>query len=237
MKHITYEKGRQAVINLEDLSVTNYGNLILQNISFEIKRGEFVFLIGKTGCGKSTLLKTLYADVPLSSGRANVAGFDLTNIDRREIPFLRRNLGIIFQDFQLLSDRSINENLKFVLEATGWRCKHEIKLKIEEVLNKVGLNWVGDKFPHQLSGGEQQRTAVARALLNDPAILLADEPTGNLDPEVADDIINIFLKINKSGTAVLMATHNHGFLEKYPFRVLACHNGCIAESESYSHKV
>lgn len=221
------------VIQVENISVANYGTLILQQASFTIRKAEFIFLIGKTGSGKSTLMRALYADLPINSGQASVAGFDLNKINRSEIPFLRRSIGIIFQDFQLLSDRSVRENLKFVLKATGWTCAKEIKLRIEEVLGKVGLNWAEGKFPHQLSGGEQQRIVIARALLNEPAILIADEPTGNLDPEVAEEILNLFIKINSSGTAVLMATHNHSFLERHlSYKVLKCHNGYVSSFDS-----
>lgn len=220
---------QRIVVKVESVSVANYGTVILHQASFIIRQAEFVFLIGKTGSGKSTLMRALYADLPINSGQAFVAGFDLNKINRSEIPFLRRSIGIIFQDFQLLFDRSIEDNLKFLLQATGWTSSSEIKLRIEEVLGKVGLNWAESKFPHQLSGGEQQRVAIARALLNEPAILIADEPTGNLDPEVAEDILNLFIKINTSGTAVLMATHNHGFLAKHPsYKVLKCHNGYVS---------
>lgn len=224
---------KRIIIQIEDLTVAKYGTPILQQASFIIRQSEFVFLIGKTGSGKSTLMRTIYADIPINSGQARVVGFDLKKISRSEIPFLRRNIGIIFQDFQLLSDRSVKENLRFVLKATGWTSAKEIKLRIEEVLGKVGLSWAESKYPHQLSGGEQQRVVIARALLNEPSILIADEPTGNLDPEIAEDILNLFIKINSSGTAVLMATHNHGFLERHPsYRVLRCHNGYVSSFDS-----
>jgi cell division transport system ATP-binding protein len=221
---------QRIIVQVENLTIANYGTIILHQASFSIRQSDFFFLIGKTGSGKSTLIRALYADLPINSGQARVADFDLKNIDRSVIPFLRRSIGIIFQDFQLLSDRSVEENLKFVLKATGWTSTKEMKLRIEEVLGKVGLSWAESKFPHQLSGGEQQRVVIARALLNEPSILIADEPTGNLDPEVAEDILNLFIKINSSGTAILMATHNHSFLDKHPsYKVLKCHNGYVSK--------
>jgi cell division transport system ATP-binding protein len=176
------------------------------------------------------LLKTLYADLPLRSGLAQVAGFKIFKISRNQIPFLRRKIGIVFQDFQLLTDRNVNENLAFVLKATGWKEKAKMKNRISEVLMRVGMGASGAKMPHQLPGGEQQRIVIARALLNEPVILLADEPTGNLDPDVAEGIMQIFLEINNSGTAVLMATHNHQIIQRYPKRVLKCENGEVLDS-------
>lgn len=218
------------VIRVHGLTIFQDVQPVLQDVHFEIAPGEFVFLIGKTGSGKSSLLKTLYADLPLHVGTVEVAAFDLSTTAPTEIPFLRRRLGIIFQDFQLLTDRDIAENLKFVLQATGMRDKRAIQQKIEEVLTKVELSWAASKRVHQLSGGEQQRIAIARALLNDPLILIADEPTGNLDPEVAQDILSLFLEINEEGTAVLMATHNYDLLTKYPARVLTCERGSVIDS-------
>lgn len=219
----------RAVIKVEALSVANRGTIILHDATFSINQEEFVFFVGKTGSGKSTLLKALYADAPISSGEVYIAGFHLNEMRDSEIPFLRRKLGIVFQDFQLLPDRSVEENLRFVLQATGWKSKKDIKLRIEEVLDRVNLSWAEKKQPYQLSGGEQQRIGIARALLNDPLVIIADEPTGNLDSEVADEILNLFLKINKSGTAILMATHNQTFLERNPScKVLKCFNGYIA---------
>jgi cell division transport system ATP-binding protein len=195
-----------------------------------VEQHEFVFLIGRTGSGKSSLLKTLYADLPLKSGLSEVVGFSLSQIKNKEVPFLRRKIGIIFQDFQLFTDRSVHENLTFVLKATGWTDPILIKERIGEVLLQVGLLEALTKMPHQLSGGEQQRVVIARSLLNNPSILLADEPTGNLDPDVADGIFKLFQDINKKGTAILMATHNHELLRKYPYRVLKCEKGKLLDS-------
>jgi len=203
---------------------------VLSDVSFSVEQHEFVFLIGRTGSGKSSLLKTLYADLPLQSGLSEVVGYSLSQIKSKEVPFLRRKIGIIFQDFQLFTDRSVHENLAFVLKATGWTDPILIKERIGEVLLQVGLLEALTKMPHQLSGGEQQRVVIARALLNNPSILLADEPTGNLDPDVADGIFKLFQDINKKGTAILMATHNHELLRKYPYRVLKCEKGKLLDS-------
>ena len=203
---------------------------VLSDVSFSVEQHEFVFLIGRTGSGKSSLLKTLYADLPLQSGLAEVVGYSLSQIKNKYVPFLRRKIGIIFQDFQLFTDRSVHENLAFVLKATGWTDPILIKERIGEVLLQVGLLEALMKMPHQLSGGEQQRVVIARALLNNPSILLADEPTGNLDPDVADGIFKLFQDINKKGTAILMATHNHELLRKYPYRVLKCEKGKLLDS-------
>ena len=203
---------------------------VLSDVTFSVEQHEFVFLIGRTGSGKSSLLKTLYADLPLKSGLSEVVGYSLSEIKSKEVPFLRRKIGIIFQDFQLFTDRSVHENLSFVLKATGWTDPILIKERIGEVLLQVGLLEALNKMPHQLSGGEQQRVVIARALLNNPSILLADEPTGNLDPDVADGIFKLFQDINKKGTAILMATHNHELLRKYPYRVLKCEKGKLLDS-------
>jgi cell division transport system ATP-binding protein len=216
------------VIEVKNAFIYHRENLILSDVNFNISKGEFVYLIGKTGSGKSSLLKTLYADLWLERGSAKVAGFLLENIKHQEIPFLRRKIGIIFQDFQLLPDRNIFQNLYFFMEAMGWKNKEEIALRIEEVLNLVGLPNILQKMPHQLSGGEQQRTAIARALLNYPEILIADEPTGNLDPEKSIEILKLFFKINEtSNTAVLMATHELDLIERFPRRTLYCDGGKI----------
>lgn len=220
----------RSVIYIKGLTIFHGLRPILSNIDFSINHGEFTFLAGETGSGKTSLLKTLYADLPLKVGEVQVAGFDLGTIRKHDLPFLRRKLGIIFQDFQLLMDRNAEENLWFVLQATGWKEKKVMRQKIAEVLMKVGLGWAGKKMVHQLSGGEQQRVAIARALLNDPLILLADEPTGNLDPGVAHDILRLFLEINRGGTAVLMTTHNYDLLEKHATRVLKCHNSTLIDS-------
>ena len=203
---------------------------ILSNVSFEIEKSAFVYLVGRTGSGKSSLLRTLYADLPLREGKLQVAGFNLRNPKRKETSFLRRRVGIIFQDFQLLYDRNVTENLRFVLRATGWSSSAKIKQRIAEVLMQVGLGAMDAKMPHQLSGGQQQRLAIARSLLNEPAILFADEPTGNLDPEVSEGILQLFLDINLAGTAILMATHNYYFIASNPARVLQCENGILKDS-------
>ncbi len=215
------------VIETENLSVFQRNILILSGINFSIEKGEFVYLIGVTGSGKSSLLKTLYAELPLVEGNAKVAGYNLKTLKQKEIPFLRRKLGIVFQDFQLLIDRSINENLLFVLKATGWKDHRKMDEKIQEVLEKVGLGTKGFKMPHQLSGGEQQRVVIARALLNDPELILADEPTGNLDPDTSEGIIQLLKDISKNNRAVLMASHDFMMIEKYPSRTLRCENGKI----------
>ncbi len=204
---------------------------VLSKASFEIYKGEFVYLIGRTGGGKTSLLKTLYADLPLRAGEMKVAGFDIQKIKRVEIPYLRRKIGIVFQDFQLFPDRTVADNLLFVMRATGWKESSKMKARLAEVLMRVGLGSVGAKMPHQLSGGEQQRIVIARALINEPQILFADEPTGNLDPEVSEGILQLFLEINRSGTAVLMATHNHHFLQAHPARILKCQDGKLLDSK------
>jgi len=207
-------------------------NTVLQDVSFNIEKYEFVFLIGRTGSGKSSLLKTLYADLNLQMGEAEVAGYTIHNIKNKDIPYLRRKIGIVFQDFQLFTDRTVADNLIFVMKATGWKDRAKMKTRLAEVLMRVGLGGAATKMPHQLSGGEQQRVVIARALLNDPSILLADEPTGNLDPEVADGIFQLFQDINKQGTAILMATHNHELLKKHPYRVLKCEKGKLLDSKT-----
>lgn len=221
----------EAVLKVSDASILQEGSPVLADISFEINKGEFVYLIGRTGSGKSSLLKTFYADLAFKNGEINVAGYGINKIKSKEIPFLRRKIGIIFQDFELFFDRTVSENLEFVMRATGWKDKAKMKSRMAEVLMRVGLGAVSNKMPHQLSGGEQQRVVVARALINEPQILFADEPTGNLDPEVAEGIFKLFQEINRSGTAVLMATHNHNFLDKFPARVLKCENGAVRDSE------
>lgn len=215
------------IIKFSKASVHQNETLVLANVTLEISRGEFVYLIGRTGSGKSSLLKTMYADIPLRSGIGKVAGYDLSKIRRPDIPFLRRKLGIVFQDFQLLMDRSVNENLLFVMRSTGWRDKRQMQKRLLEVLAKVDLGNKGGKMPHQLSGGEQQRVAIARALVNDPEVVLADEPTGNLDPESSEGILSLLMDISKTGRAVVMATHNYTFFAKYPARTLQCENGRV----------
>jgi len=215
------------IIELENISIFQREILVLSDVSLKIGKGEFVYLIGKTGSGKSSLLQTIYADLPLKGGTGHVAGFDLGGIKNRDIPFLRRKLGIIFQDFQLLIDRSVSENLYFVMKATGWKDKKKMEEKAVEVLDKVGLETKGFKMPHQLSGGEQQRVAIARSLINDPEIILADEPTGNLDPETSKGIMRLLFEISNSGRSVLMATHNYSLFADFPARTLKCEDGKI----------
>ncbi|MBX9850527.1 MAG: ATP-binding cassette domain-containing protein [Cytophagaceae bacterium] len=224
------EFSSEPIISVKDAIIYQDEIPVLEKLNFNINKGEFVYLIGKTGSGKSSLLKTLYADLPFNHGEINIVNHHLKNIKKKDIPFLRRKIGVIFQDFQLLYDRSVAENLIFVMKATGWKDNAKIKSRLADVLMRVGLSSSGNKMPHQLSGGEQQRVVVARALINEPAILLADEPTGNLDPEIAEEIMNLFKEINKSGTAIFMATHNHIFLNKHPARVLKIENGKMLDS-------
>ena len=219
------------VLSMTQATIFQGENPVLTDVNFAVEQHEFVFLIGRTGSGKSSLLKTLYADLPLKTGYAEVVGYNLSKIKNKEVPYLRRKIGIIFQDFQLFTDRSVSENLTFVLKATGWTDSLLIKERISDVLIQVGLVEALNKMPHQLSGGEQQRIVIARALLNNPSILLADEPTGNLDPDVADGIFKLFQEINKKGTAILMATHNHELLRKFPYRVLKCEKRKLLDSQ------
>lgn len=220
------------VLRVKEASIFQDQNPVLSNISFEIEKGEFVFIIGRTGSGKSSLLKTLYADLPLRLGDISIAGFTIREIKNDQVPLLRRKIGIIFQDFQLLADRTVGDNLIFVMKATGWKDSAKMKNRLAEVLMQVGLGAVEKKLPHQLSGGEQQRVVIARALINEPVILIADEPTGNLDPEVSNGILKVFQQINKSGTAILMATHSYGLIKKFPARVLKCEEGRILDSNT-----
>lgn len=207
-----------------------HDRLILRNVNLEIGQGEFVYLIGRSGSGKSSLLKTLYADLPAKSGIFNIAGFTLNDIRRKDIPILRRKIGIVFQDFQLLYDRNVEQNLSFVLKATGWDDETKINRRIDAVLHLVGLQGKRKSMPHQLSGGEQQNVAIARALLNSPSVILADEPTGNLDPETTNDVMKLLTEICDNGTTILMATHNYNLILKYPSRVISCADGTISES-------
>lgn len=220
----------EPVILLEHAYIYQKEQLILSDVNFKINEGEFVYLIGKTGSGKSSLLKTLYADLWLQEGKGYTAGYALHDLQRKDIPYLRRKIGIVFQDFQLLIDRNIEKNLIFFMQAMGWTALDEIKARIVQVLEQVGLPNVMPKMPHQLSGGEQQRIAIARALLNDPLVILADEPTGNLDPEMSIEILKLFFEINKRlGTAVLMGTHDLELIERFPHRTIYCHHGIIED--------
>lgn len=219
------------VVRVKDAHIFQDNHTVLKDVNFDIEKGEFVFIIGRTGGGKTSLLKTLYADLALRLGEIDVAGYSIGKIKSNEVPLLRRKIGIIFQDFQLFPDRTVAENLTFVMKATGWTESSKIKARQAEVLMRVGLGSVANKMPHQLSGGEQQRVVIARALLNEPVILIADEPTGNLDPEVSEGIFKLFLEINKSGTAILMATHDHKLVTEHPSRVLKCDGGKLLDSQ------
>ncbi|HNQ60892.1 MAG TPA: ATP-binding cassette domain-containing protein [Bacteroidia bacterium] len=227
----TEMEASESIISIRNANIYQSKNLVLSNINLEVEKGEFAYLIGRTGSGKSSLLKMLYGDVELAEGEAKIVGFELSNLKESQIPFLRRKLGIVFQDFQLLTDRSINANLFFVLKATGWRDKTKMQERVLFVLEKVGLSTKGFKMPHELSGGEQQRVVIARALLNDPELILADEPTGNLDPETSEGIMRLLQEISQSGRAVLMATHNYTLIEKFPARILKCDNGKLMDSK------
>lgn len=219
----------ESILTLEDVAVFQQENMVLNDITLEVREGEFVYLIGKTGSGKSSFMKTLYADLPLKQGRGKIVGFELETLKEKNIPFLRRKLGIVFQDFKLLPDRNVNKNLEFVLKATGWKDQSAMNSKIEEVLEKVGMKTKGFKFPHELSGGEQQRVAIARALLNDPELILADEPTGNLDPQTSVEVMKVLQEINKSGRTILMATHDYALILKYPSKTLKCDGNKVFE--------
>ncbi|HTN47648.1 MAG TPA: ATP-binding cassette domain-containing protein [Flavipsychrobacter sp.] len=220
----------RTIVSIDNANIFQGDNLILSNVNFHVDKGEFVYLIGKTGTGKSSLLKTLYGDLYLKEGSGNVAGFDLKQLKWQNIPLLRRNLGIVFQDFRLLTDRSVRDNLEFVLKATGWKDKVLMKEKIENVLSKVGLRNKGFKMPYEMSGGEQQRVDIARALLNNPKLILADEPTGNLDPDTTDEIMQLLFSICRDyHTAFIMATHDYSIIQKYPARVVRVEQGAVKE--------
>jgi cell division transport system ATP-binding protein len=217
------------IIELSDCAIWQQDHLVLSNVNLSLSRGEFIYLVGRVGSGKSSLIKTLNAQIPLKEGIGLVAGYNLSKLKKKDIPYLRRKIGIVFQDFQLLIDRSVNANLEFVLKATGWKNKHAIDTRIGEVLEKVGLGLKGYKMPHQLSGGEQQRVVIGRALLNDPDIILADEPTGNLDPETSEGILKLLTDISKTGRAVIVATHNYTLLKKFTAKTIKCEDGKLVE--------
>jgi len=218
------------VISMNNATIAYGKEVVLSKVNVSIEKGQFLYLVGKTGSGKSTLLKSLYGEVKLSGGSGSVAGFDLLKLKSKQVPFLRRKLGIVFQDFQLLPDRSVGENLLFVLKATGWKDKNAMRARITEVLEHVGLSEKLNSMPHELSGGEQQRISIARALLNKPDVILADEPTGNLDPETSDNIIHLLSDISMDGTAVLMATHDYELMSKYPAPTIKCEEGSVVIS-------
>ncbi len=221
----------ETVVSIQNVNISQGSNLVLQNVNFTVSRGEFVYLVGKTGSGKSSLLKTLYGELPLTNGSGDVVGFDLKGMTWKKLPFLRRNLGVVFQDFQLLTDRNVYENLRFVLKATGWSDDKLIQEKINEVLDKVGLKSKGFKMTYEMSGGEQQRVDIARALLNSPKLILADEPTGNLDPETSDEIMQLLTRICADyGSAIIMATHDIPLLERFPSRTLTTEHGKVLDS-------
>jgi cell division transport system ATP-binding protein len=217
------------IVEIKDAKIFQGDHLVLSDVNIQLDKGDFVYLIGKTGTGKSSLLKTIYGALPLKEGEGHVGDFDLKKMKRSQVPYLRRKLGIVFQDFELLTDRSVNDNLLFVLKATGWKDKTEMKDRMQEVLDKVGLGNKGYKLPHELSGGEQQRVAIARALLNDPDLILADEPTGNLDPNTTEEILNLLNTISKSGRAVLMATHDYVHMKKFSSRVIRCEGNTVLD--------
>lgn len=219
----------QPVLSLQDVTIYQEHNVVLSDINLEVNHGEFIYIIGKTGSGKSSLMKTMYADLKLKDGEGTFVDYDLKTLRERDIPYLRRKIGIVFQDFKLLPDRSVSENLLFVLKATGWSEKAEMDVKINEVLDKVGMKNAANKMPHQLSGGEQQRIAVARALLNDADVILADEPTGNLDPQTSVEVMQLLRDINQNGKTIIMATHDYALLMKFPSKTLKCENGTLFE--------
>ena len=218
-----------SVLKLQEVSISQNNNLILKEVNIDVKEGEFVYLIGKTGSGKSSLLKTLYGDLKLTNGSGSIVGMDLKKMKENDIPFLRRKLGVVFQDFKLMNELTINGNLEFVLEATGWKQKELIIDKIKAVLKKVSMHSKGHNYPYELSGGEQQRVAIARALLNDPQLILADEPTGNLDPQTSVEVMEVLLDLNKKGHTILMATHDYALILKYPSKTLKCEDSKVFE--------
>ena len=225
----------EIIVELKQANIYQGDNLILQDVNLTVEKGQFVYLVGKTGTGKSSLLKTLYGDLALREGQGQVAGFDLRQMDWKKVPYLRRTLGVVFQDFQLLTDRNVNENLKFVLKATGWKDVRLMDEKISDVLDKVGLKSKGFKMPFEMSGGEQQRVDIARALLNSPKLILADEPTGNLDPETSDEIMQLLFRISGDyGTSVIMATHDYRVISKFPARMVRTERGKVIDNASFA---
>lgn len=226
----------ETILELRNANIYQGDSLILEDVNFSVQKGEFVYLVGKTGTGKSSLLKTLYGELPLKDGQGTVVGYDLRKLTWKTVPFLRRNMGVVFQDFQLLTDRNVNENLKFVLKAIGWKDEKLMNEKIADVLDKVGLRSKGFKMPYEMSGGEQQRVDIARALLNSPKLILADEPTGNLDPETSDEIMNLLIHIAKDyGTAVVMATHDYIVIQKFPARMVRTEQGKVFDNVTIVH--
>ena len=219
----------QLVLSLQNVTIYQENKVILSQVNLEVNHGEFIYIIGKTGSGKSSFMKTLYGDLPLTEGEGHIVEFDLATLKEKEIPYLRRKIGVVFQDFQLLPDRNVSNNMLFVLKATGWTDVEEMQHKIDEVLDKVGMKGFASKMPHQLSGGEQQRVAIARALLNDPEFILADEPTGNLDPQTSAEVLEVLKNINQLGKTVIMATHDYALLMKFPSKTLKCEDGAIFE--------
>lgn len=219
----------QPVLSLKDVTIYQENKVILSQVNLEVNHGEFLYIIGKTGTGKSSFMKTLYGDLPLTEGEGHIVEYDLATLQEKDIPYLRRKIGIVFQDFKLLPDRNVNDNMLFVLKATGWVDMTEMQNKIDEVLDKVGMKGFANKMPHQLSGGEQQRVAIARALLNDPELILADEPTGNLDPQTSAEVLEVLKNINSNGKTIIMATHDYALLMKFPSKTLKCEDGAIFE--------
>ena len=227
----------ELTVNIIDGVLAQKENIILKDVNLQVAKGEFIYLIGKTGSGKSTLMKSMYGELMMNEGQSEICGYDMTKLKKKHVPFLRRKLGIVFQDFELLTDRNLNDNLKFVLKSTGWKGKKEIAGRIEEVLEKVGLDTKGYKMPYELSGGEQQRVAIARALLNDPELILADEPTGNLDPMTTEGILNLLFEISKSGKSVIMATHDYSTMKKFEARTIVCTNGTLKDKAEINHQM
>lgn len=226
---------QEVIIEIRNANIYQGQSLVLQDVNLTIHKGEFVYLVGKTGTGKSSLLKTLYGDLPLKEGECRVVGFNIREMNWKKVPFLRRNIGVVFQDFQLLTDRNVNENLRFVLKATGWKDENLMNEKIADVLDKVGLKSKGFKMPYELSGGEQQRVDIARALLNSPRLILADEPTGNLDPETSDEIMQLLFQISRDyGTTIVMATHDYAVINKFPGRLIKTERGRVIDNASIS---